>query len=154
MSELVLMKNYEYIAREGQRAIHYENHFKAMKDQKWSKSIELDLQNYVRQNFPYGHGEDRWKDFTLVAARSNKIVFEWKFLFNNGTKDIYKDYTGVVLPLLDRHITLKILGSNREEVKSYMSEVIEEWLLQPIPERMADEYDSYHKNEKAFLNED
>lgn len=148
----VQMKIYEYIALEGQRALQYENDNACrMKGflQKWSTAISLDIANFVKREFPYGNEGERWQDFTLVTARSAKLVFDWKYAFQSGGAKIYKGYRGVVLPMLNYPYSLKILGSNREEVKEYMATEIDKWLMQELPETADDEY--LHPNERRFM---
>lgn len=148
----VMIQTYKYIAQEGQRALQYENERIYRMEgfmQGWAAAINKDIAEYVKKEFPYGNENDRWQDFKLVTARSAKLVFDWKFKFHNGREYILKDYRGIVLPMLNYPYSLKILGSNREEVKEYMATEIDKWLMSELPETVDDSY--LHPNEKTFM---
>jgi hypothetical protein len=84
----------------------------------------------IVQNGPSGSGIDNGTQIALDNSTGNKLVFTTAFhhMDEGGMYDGWTYHVITIRPSLQFGFDMKITGSNRNDIKEYLSEVYSNWL--------------------------
>jgi hypothetical protein len=123
------MKTYQRFARTLQA---FENSIKN-ENEEWIEKHYSHLQE-IMKSAPSGSGIDNGFHWDEDSSNHNKLVFTFEFhhMNENGYYDGWTSHKAIVTPLLSFDYSLKITGSNRNEIKDYLHDTISMWLDEEI----------------------
>jgi hypothetical protein len=102
------------------------NNCTASGNQEWHDKHEETIEELVKNYMPSGSGFDNGTSFDWIKSSANKLVFHTAYhhMNENGCYDGWTDHTITVTPDLAMDINIKVSGSNRNNIKDYMYDIL------------------------------
>lgn len=106
----------------------------ATNNTEWEAKHTETIEKLVYNFMPSGSGIDSGAQLDLDRSTPDKLVFvaPYHHMNDGGMYDGWSDHDVIVRPSLAFGITLKISGSNRQDVKEYLRQEFEDALSQVI----------------------
>jgi len=112
--------------------------------QKLASCLEssANIRALVNAHMPSGSGVDNGTSIDLEKSTTSKLVFHTSFHHMNerGFYDGWTDHTITVRPSLEFGLILKVSGSNRNDINSYLGDLFYECLTIDIDARVPVEH--------------
>lgn len=95
-------------------------------NEKWLHIWADRITTLMRERMPSGSGVDGGTSFDWHASRENRLVLLLSFHHMNdgGYYDGWTDHTAIIEPDLQCGFTLRITGRNRNDIKSYLADLL------------------------------
>lgn len=97
----------------------------------WKERHE-DTLNALIQSGPSGGGIDAGIELLVSECKPDRLVFSCDFhhMDEFGGYDGWTDHKAIVTPSLFNGIDVRITGRNRNDIKSYLEDVLSQWLTE------------------------
>lgn len=100
----------------------------------WLKRHSQDLLALVDTHLPSGSGFDTGTQISFDRSTPERLVFTTSYHhMDEGGYDGWTEHEVIVTPSLVHGIALRITGTNRNDIKDYIAECVEEG-LRAVPE--------------------
>jgi hypothetical protein len=105
----------------------------------WADEHAENIRVRVNAYMPSGSGVDNGTWLDLVKSTGQKLVFHAPFhhMDEHGFYDGWTNHTITVRPSLEFDLILKVSGSNRNDINSYLHDLFYECLTKVDPEEHA-----------------
>lgn len=102
----------------------------------WAHKADRRIRDMVRNHMPSGSGVDNGTQFISSESTPDKLVFQANYhhMSEHGYYDGWTDHTVTVRPSLAFGVDIKISGPNRNDIKSYLHELIQDCLNTMVEE--------------------
>ena len=113
------MKVYKEIST---RLLAMENCLKSNNNE-WYDAHKRNIEMIIKEHFPHGSGFDSGTGFEFDDSNSEKLVFYTSFHHMNqdGYYDGWTTHSIIVTPSLSFDFNIRITGSNRNDIKDYIT---------------------------------
>jgi hypothetical protein len=98
----------------------------------WKNAHESEILNIVECELPSGSGFDSGTHLDLEFSTSERLIFytSYHFMDEMGGYDGWEDYKIVVTASLVAGVNVKVVGKNRDNIKTYIGDIFWEALWQ------------------------
>ena len=100
----------------------------------WEEKHKECILDIVKNRLPSGSGWDIGTKFDFMVSTSDKLVFEGSYhhMDDAGGYDGWTDHAIIVTPSLAFGFNLKIIGSNKNDIKEYLSDIFHSVLMEKV----------------------
>lgn len=113
------------------------NRCATVNNMEWHERHRDAAKELVRRTAPSGSGIDKPIEFDISNSGEKVLIFNISFhhMDENGMYAGWTDHRIKVTPSLMSLFNIKITGPNRNDIKSYLHEIVSEWLANEEMER-------------------